>query len=235
MSKRTWIIFVVVVIGLLSALVISARIANPPIDVSAVDPAVIQSASDANGQIADHVFGKADSKVILMEYGDFQCPGCGSAHPRIKAITEQYQNELAFVYRNFPLTSIHPNAKAAAAAAEGAGLQGKYWEMHDIVFENQRNWESQSGNARTDIFIGYARDLGLDITKFSADLNAESINQKISFDQAIAKKVGVESTPTFYLNGVLLGSDIWGDDAKLKAAIDTELTKAGVPLPGSTE
>lgn len=227
MSKKTWIIFVVVVIGLLTALVVSARIANPPIDVSSVDPTAVQPALAVNGEIADHLLGNQESKVVLMEYGDFQCPGCATAHPRIKAIVEQNKDDISFVFRNFPLTAIHPNAKAAAAAVEAAGLQDSYWDMHDIVFENQREWESLNGNDRSDTFLGYASELGLDTTQFSADLNAKPISQKIAFDQALAKEVGVESTPTFYLNGTLLESDVWGDDTKLQAAIDAELKKVG--------
>lgn len=235
MSKKTWIIFVVVVIGLLTALVISSRNASPQIDVSSINENSIQPALKVNGNIADHVFGKADSKVLLVEYGDFQCPGCGSAYPRIKAITESYQDQLGFVFRNFPLTSIHPNAMAAAAAAEAAGLQGKYWEMHDSIYQNQSEWENLAGTDRTNMFVSYAKTLGLDEAKFKTDIASDSINQKISFDEAIAQKINVDATPTFYLNGVKLTSDVWGDDAKLKSAIDNELTKAGITPPSTTE
>lgn len=235
MSKKTWIIFVVVVIGLLTTLVISSRNAKPQIDVSSINENSIQSASKINGNIADHVFGKADSKVLLVEYGDFQCPGCGTAHLRIKAITESYKDQLGFVFRNFPLTSIHPNAMAAAAAAEAAGLQGKYWEMYNNIYENQSEWENLAGSNRTDMFVSYAKTLGLDEAKLKTDIAGESINQKISFDEAIAKKINVNATPTFYLNGVNLTNDIWGSDAKLKTAIDNELTKAGITPPTTTE
>jgi protein-disulfide isomerase len=167
----------------------------------------------------------------LIEYGDFECPGCLSAHPRIKAITEQYKDELAFVFRNFPLTSIHPNARAAAAAAEAGGLQGKYWEMHNSVFEQQAAWKNQTGTDRTAAFSRIAESVGLDVTTFESDLGSTAIDQKIRFDQALAKKTDVQSTPTFFLGGVKLESDVWGDDAALKAAIDEELTKAGIALP----
>jgi len=234
-SKRAWIIFIVIVAGLLTALVISSRNANPSIDVSAVELNAVQSASESNGNIADHVLGKADSKVLLIEYGDFQCPGCATAHPRIKAITEEYKEELGFVFRNFPITSIHPNARVAAAAAEAAGLQGKYWEMHDLIYGNQRAWEAVTGTGRSEIFAEYATQLGLSLDQFNTDLGSSAVSQKIAFDMALAKEAAVNSTPTFYLNGVKLEQKVWGDDTALKSAIDAELKKAGITPPATTE
>jgi protein-disulfide isomerase len=235
-SKKAWIIFAVVTVGILALLVITSRNSNPQVDVSNVDTNAIQAASAASGNIADHVFGLASSKVLLIEYGDFQCPGCGNAHPRIKAIADTYKDKVAFVFRNFPLTTIHPNARAAAGVVEAAGLQGKYWDMHNKVFESQSAWENLSGSERTDMFVSYAKELGLDTAKFTADLTSSSVSSKIAFDQALAKKLNVNSTPTFYLAGTQLTSDIWGDDAKLTAAIDAELKKVGVTPPsGVTE
>lgn len=231
MSKRTWIIFTVIVVGLLTALVISSRNANPQVDVSKVDENAIQTASKTNGNIADHVFGVANSKVILIEYGDFQCPGCGGAYPRVKTLSEAYKGQISFVFRNFPLTTIHPNARAAAGAAEAAGLNEKYWEMHNILYENQAAWENLTGDNRTNAFTGYATTIGIDKNKFLSSLDDASINQKISYDQAIAKKINVDSTPTFYLDGVKLDSSIWSDEAKFAAAINAELTKAGIAPP----
>jgi protein-disulfide isomerase len=230
-SKRTWIIFAVVVVGLLTALVISSRNANPQVDVSKVDENAIQVASKTNGNIADHVFGLAASKVTLIEYGDFQCPGCGGAYPRVKTLSEAYKGQISFVFRNFPLTTIHPNARAAAGAAEAAGLNGKYWEMHNILYENQAAWENLTGDDRTNAFAGYATTIGVDKTKFLASLDDTAVNQKISYDQAIAKKINVDSTPTFYLDGVKLDSSVWSDEAKFADAINAELAKAGITPP----
>jgi len=210
MSKVRWIIFSAVVVLILGGLVVYSRITNPPIDVSGVDTNSIVAASDQNGQIADHVLGKADSKVVFIEYGDFQCPSCGGAHPQVKAAMEQYADRVAFVFRNFPLTTIHPNARAAAGAAEAAGLQGKYWEMHDTLFESQADWQTLTGEQRVNAFVGYARELGIDQEKFKTDLSVKTINTKISFDQALGKKIGVDSTPTFFLNGEKLSSEVSG-------------------------
>jgi protein-disulfide isomerase len=227
LSKITWIIFAVVTVGILASLIIISG--DSKLDVSTVDTNAIQIANDQNGNIGDHIFGKVDSKVTLIEYGDFQCPPCGNIHPGIKAITEQYKDQLRFVFRNFPITTSHPNAKAAAGTAEAAGLQGKYWEMHNKIYESQSAWSSLSGTERTDFFAGYAKELGLDMDKYNSDLagktNSTSVNEKINFDYALGKKAGVDATPTFYLNGVKLGSDALGDETKLKDAIDAELKK----------
>lgn len=231
MSKKAWIIFIVIVIGLLTGLVLWSRGSTPQVDVSNVNPNSIIAASSANGNVGDHVFGNTDGKVLLIEYGDFQCPGCGTAHPRIKAISEQYKDQIGFVFRNFPLTSIHPNARAAAASAEAAGQSGYYWEMHNKLFESQNSWENLTGTERSDAFASYAEALGINKATFTTNLGLDVINQKISFDQALGKKVSVDSTPTFFLNGVKLESSVWGDDAKLKEAINAELTKAGIALP----
>jgi protein-disulfide isomerase len=213
---------------ILGALVIYSRLSNPSADVSNINSNAIAVASDQNGQIADHTFGKTDSKVILIEYGDFQCPSCGGAHPQIKELTESYKDQILFIFRNFPLTTIHPNARASSAAAESAGLQGKYWEMHNLIFENQDAWNTLVGQARTDKFTEYAVSLGIDKDKFLEGLSAKSVNQKISFDQALGKKDAVDSTPTFFLNGEKISdevssSTVQGDSSKLKALIDSLL------------
>ena len=206
MSKVRWIIFSAVIVLVLGGLVIYSRISNPSIDVSNLNTNSVITASAQNGQIADHVFGKADSKVVFIEYGDFQCPSCGGAYAQVKAATEQYQDKVAFIFRNFPLTTIHPNARVASAAAEAAGLQGKYWEMHDLLYQSQSAWENLTGNQRTAEFVGYAGQISLDEAKFKTDLASSLVNKKISFDQAIGKKIGVDATPTFYLNGTQLSS-----------------------------
>ncbi len=229
MNKVTWIIFSVLTVGILGALVLISG--NSRIDVSNVDINAISVGNNQNGNIAEHVFGKADSPVTLINYGDFQCPGCATAHTLIRSVTEEYQDQLRFVFRNFPLTSIHPNAKAAAGAVEAAGLQGKYWEMHNKVYESQDKWNLLSGSERNDFFVGYATELGLDIAKFNSDLASKSVADKINYDYSVGKKAEVEATPTFFLNGVKLDGEVWGDETKFKELIDAELTKAGIPLP----
>lgn len=235
-NKKTWIIFAVVVTGLMVALVVWSRNSTPQVDVSSIDTNAIQQASPASGNIGDHVFGKADSKVILIEYGDFQCPGCKAAQPGISTISSQYTDTVAFVFRNFPLTTIHANARAAAAAVEAAGLEGKYWEMHDAVYQNQANWENLTGDDRTNRFIDIATSVGLSSNTFKADLAKDSINKKISFDQAIGLKLNVNSTPSFYLGGKLIDTSViqdvqQGTGDKLRDILDSAVTAAGMTPP----
>ncbi|MDB5167095.1 MAG: Na+/H+ antiporter, NhaA family protein nonfunctional [Candidatus Saccharibacteria bacterium] len=239
MSKKAWIIFAVIVVGLLTALVITSRNANPIVDVSSVKQDTILPATPASGNIADEVYGNASSKVILIEYGDLQCPACGSAHPNIRKITEQYKDQLAFVFRNFPLSTIHPNARSGAAAAEAAGLQGKYWDMNNYLYEHQSDWVDLTGTAVTSTLVSYAKTLGLDTAKFTTDLAADNVNKKISFDQAIGNKLNINSTPTIYLNGVQLSSDVISDvqqnnGDQLRALINADLKKVGVTPPAGS-
>lgn len=233
MSKTAWIIFTVATAGLFGLLVLFSN--STKINVDSIDVTKIQSASKQSGNIADHVFGKSGSKVTLINYGDYQCPGCGTAHPTIKAVTELYKDQIQFVFRNFPLTDAHPNAKAAAGATEAAGLQGKYWEMHNKIYESQSDWENLSGTERSDFFANYAKSFGLDVTKFNDDAGSSDVSYKINFDKALGVKAGVDATPTFFLNGKKLDSKIWGDETKLKEAIDAELKKAGIALPISEQ
>lgn len=219
MNRIGWIIFSAVVVLILGGLVAWARITNPPLDVSGFENNSIIAAATENGNIGDHVAGSTEGKVILVEYGDFQCPGCGAAHPNVKSLIETYNDSVTFIFRNLPLTSIHPNAYAAAGVAEAAGLQGKYWQMHDKLFETQNEWNNLDATKRATAFEGYAKGLELDIDKFNTDLKGDEVKQKIKFDHELYKSLGLpESTPTFYLNGEKL------DDATADGIIKGDLT-----------
>lgn len=147
----------------------------------------------------DWIKGNREARVTLIEYSDFQCPACGAAFPAVQEIMRELGDRVRFVYRHFPLPQ-HKQAKLAAAAAEAAGKQNKFWEMHDRLFERQREWSDQGG-AR-ELFLGYARDLGLDLNKFPAELDAAEADDKIRADQESGWGAGVNATPTFFLNGV---------------------------------
>lgn len=219
MSGKTWIIFVAVVVVLFGGLVVFSQ--RNKVDVSSINDSKIIGASDANGNIADHIFGKKDSKVVLVEYGDFQCPGCASAHVDVKAVTEKYADKIAFVFRNFPLSSIHPNARAASAAAEAAGLDGKYWQMHNKIYDNQEDWSKASASERTMVFGAYAKQFGMNEKTFTKILEDETtrINKKIAFDQALGRKAGVSGTPTFFINGKKLNEDQFSSKEALEKTI----------------
>jgi protein-disulfide isomerase len=147
----------------------------------------------------DWVKGNRDAKIVLIEYSDFQCPACGFYFPLLKKLEEEFGENIAIVYRHFPLSSIHPNAKAAAYAAEAAGKQGKFWEMHDLIFSHQTEW-SDKGNV-DEIFVRYAQILNLNIDQFKKDFSSKEIKQKIENSYKNALKLGLDSTPTFFLNG----------------------------------
>lgn len=233
MSKTAWIIFVAACAALLGGLVYFSS--SNRLDVSTVDSAQIQSASEQSGNIGDQVFGNPSSDVVLFEYGDFQCPGCGAAHPTVKELTEKYEDQIAFVYRNYPISSIHPNARAAAAAAESAGKQGKYWEMHNVIFEEQNSWGQLDANERTDYFNGKARDLGLNLDQFQTDMASPEVTAKINFDLALGRKDQVSGTPTFRMNGEVISQDVYNDPEKFEAAIVEALNEKGIELPEETE
>lgn len=229
MNKITWSIFAAITVGLLAFLVISSN--NSETNTNSVaknaDITAIQTASDANGNIADHTLGNIDSKVILIEYGDYQCPGCASYNPTINEIVEEYKDKILYIFRNYPLPATsHPNAKAAAAAAEAAGIQGKYWEMHTKIYAQQATWEYLTGTERTDYFKGLATEFGLDIDKFVTDMDSAAISSKITYDHTLGEKAGLTATPSFYLNGTALESDTWGSKTSLKAALDAAIEKA---------
>jgi protein-disulfide isomerase len=142
----------------------------------------------------DHAIGPEDAPVTLVEYGDYECPYCGMAYPVVKAAQRALGTQLRFVFRNFPLAEAHPHARIAAQAAEAAGAQGRFWEMHDLLFENQRALEPQD-------LVGYARSLGLDIPQFERDLEAATYAKKVRDDFRNGVRSGVNGTPTFFVNG----------------------------------
>ncbi|MEN9881525.1 MAG: hypothetical protein RLZZ308_708 [Candidatus Parcubacteria bacterium] len=147
----------------------------------------------------DHVRGAKDGKVTLVEFGDFQCPACGAYEPIVRQVLSDNSETLKIVYKHFPLTQIHRNALPAAKATEAASLQGKFWEMHDMLYDKQDEW-SESLNSR-DFFLTYATTLGLDTKKFLLDYDSSSLEEKILAEFREGVRLGVQGTPTFFLNG----------------------------------
>lgn len=147
----------------------------------------------------DWIRGVRNGKTVLVEYSDFQCPACARYEPILRQLEQEFGQRLEFVYRYFPLRQIHINAELSAAAAEAAGKQGKFWEMHDTIFDHQNDW-AESPSART-IFIGYAEGLKLDMEKFKSDFDSGETADRIEKDFRGGERAGVNSTPTFFLNG----------------------------------
>ena len=144
----------------------------------------------------DHVQGPEDAPITLVEYGDYECPYCGEAYPIVKRLQQKMGAELRFVFRNFPLSEIHPHALAAARAAEAAGAQSKFWEMHDLLYENQRTLEGHH-------LKEFAQSLGLDSEQWMhAVASGAEITTRLEEDWSSGVRSGVNGTPTFFINGV---------------------------------
>jgi len=143
----------------------------------------------------DHIQGSADAAVTLVEYGDYECPYCGAAYPIVKEVERTLGDELRSVFRNFPLGDLHPHAVQAAEAAEAAAGQGRFWEMHDRLYEHQ-------DRETTEDLIEHARALGLDVERFRSDLEEHTYEPRIQTDFLSGVRSGVNGTPTFFINGV---------------------------------
>ncbi len=143
----------------------------------------------------DHIQGPIDAPLALVEYGDYQCPYCGAAYPMVQAVQERLGDRLCFVFRNFPLVNAHEHAEHAAEAAEAAGAQGKFWEMHDLLYENQEALEDED-------LVSYATALKLDVRQFVSDLKAGTHRARVREDFSTGARNGVNGTPTFFVNGI---------------------------------
>jgi protein-disulfide isomerase len=167
--------------------------------------------SSSSGQATNHVEGQNTKGVTFVEYGDYQCPICGAYYQPIKqALTPDTLKNIRFQFRNLPLTSIHQNAFAAARAAEAAGLQGKYFEMHDTLYENQNAWSES--NSPVNVFNSFAKNLGLNVTQFKADYLSSKVNDAINADlAAFAKTKQQQATPTFFLDGKYVANSEFSD------------------------
>jgi protein-disulfide isomerase len=151
--------------------------------------------------------GAAVSKgaVLIDEFGDYQCPPCGALHPVLKTLKTEYGDRIQIAFHHFPLIQIHNHALEAAYAASAAGLQGKFWEMHNLLYENQSVW-SQMGDSRPTL-IDYGRRIGLDIPRFTRDMDGLQVMTLVSEDERRAISAGVNSTPTVFINGQLIPNE----------------------------
>lgn len=149
--------------------------------------------------IEPRIKGNADADLALVEYSDFQCPYCSQAAVAIDDLIENFGDQFSFEYRHFPLRSIHPNAQLAAQASEAAGIQGKFWEMHDLLFERQQEW-SESFNAKKQ-FTDYAEELDLNTDRFRYDLDSDEVKKQVNDDAKEAELLGLQGTPSFILDG----------------------------------
>lgn len=163
--------------------------------------------------------GPANAPVTLEEFGDFQCPPCGRFSEPINDMARDYKDKLRIVFCEMPLP-MHQHARAAAEAAEAAGLQGKFWQMHDLLYREQEQW-SKAADAQP-VFTSYAGMLGLNISRFVKDMSGPEVQERLAFDAARAKQLGVTNTPTIFINGTqVVGTSL--NAAGVRAAIDAAL------------
>lgn len=193
-TKRRVILWVSVIAGI-------GLIVFGMIKLAGSTPASTQTGSLSQAvSSSDWAEGNINSKVVLVEYSDFQCPACEVFYSVLKDIQAKYGNQMEFVYRHFPLSQ-HANARLAAQAAEAAGKQGKFWEMHDLLFKGQTTWASQSNSIAENTFISYAQSLKLNTDQFKSDISSQTVINKVENDYQSGLKSGVDGTPTFFLNG----------------------------------
>ena len=213
MSKEAKIltgILVVVVGGMIGLFALANQSSNKP-----------APSGDKTKIVRDNSHKTGSGSVQLVEFGDYQCPACGAAYPNVKQLMKDYDGKVTLYFRNFPLTQIHQNATLGAEAAEAAGDQGKYWEMHDKLYENQKDWSELSATEAENKIVGYAQELGLDTGKFKSAVDNEQFKQVIDQDTADGNALGIDATPTFYLNGTKLSGGY--DYATLRDAVNAAL------------
>jgi len=230
MDKRFLTILVVLVVIFGGFFVVSQRSGNNS-----------SGSSSSSTQPTNHVEGQGSTGVKLVEYGDYECPICSIYYSPLKQVAAQFNSQIYFQFRNLPLTSVHKNAFAAARAAEAAGLQDKYWQMHDKIYENQ-DPTGQSGwvasNDPLSYFTAYAQAIGLNMTQFKSDYASSRVNDSINADISafmnipyVNHDIGKEATPTFFLDGKNVPNSQLADSttgqpsvAKITQVINAEIT-----------
>lgn len=149
-----------------------------------------------------HTLGNPEAEIVIVEFSDFQCPACKSTEPLVKTVVDQYSADVKLIYRHFPLSSIHTNAQLAAQASEVAADYGQFWQMHDLLFENQSVWSSMSVEEAKEQFAQYASQLQIDKSEFSSKIESDEIKQRVYDDLADANKLNLPGTPSIFVNGI---------------------------------
>ena len=221
--------FVIIVVVLVAGIASAWYLKRSPAASPQPQPAPAASASPAASALGPaepgaepaHAVGNANAPVTLEEFGDFECPPCGLVHPILKNLEGEFgPAKLRIIFREFPLVPTHVHALAAARAAEAAGLQGKFWEMHDMIYEHQKDWH-EVFDVRP-IFEGYAKTIGLDVAQFQKDNTNEIVERRIFLDGKRGHSLGVQGTPTVFLNGQEVPFESLPED-KLRGLINTAL------------
>jgi len=228
MSKQFWAVIIVIVIVLGGIFFITNSKTSS------------SSTSSSTSTPSNNIEGQGKDGITLVEYGDFQCPYCGEYYAAVKDVQAEYNTEMTFQFVNFPLISIHQNAFAGARAAEAAALQGKFWQMHDLLYEENQEYYDTNETANTWVgasdpesyFDQYAAQLGLNVNEFEADYASSQVNNIVNADMAKGNKLGVDATPTFYLDGkqIQVGDSVSSFEQLINAAIKAK----GDSVPSTT-
>ena len=169
-----------------------------------------------------NALGDINAPVLMEEFGDFECPPCAALHPVLKAVKSEFGPRLTIIFREYPMTSLHPHALDAARAAEAAGLQGKFWQMHGLLYENQKTWHEAENPGP--MFEEYAIRAGLDMNQFRHDISSDVVDQRIRLDRERGQWIGVNGTPTLFLDGREVPFESLTAE-KLKSLITTRLNQ----------
>jgi protein-disulfide isomerase len=212
MSKQFWGVVAAVIVVFIAIFALSGDKTNKS-----------SSSKTNDAKLSQHIEGNTASTVKLVEYGDFQCPYCQQYYPTVQTVVETYKDRISFQFLHFPLVNNHPNAFAAARAAEAASLQNKFWEMHSVLYSSA-NWQSWTASSRpTSLFDSYAQQLGLDLVQFKKDYASSKVNDTINADMKSGTELGVSGTPSFFLNGKQI--QVANSVEAFKKVIDAELAK----------
>jgi protein-disulfide isomerase len=175
----------------------------PPPSPSGSQTSAVQQTAPANAGIPGaepaHTLGPTNAPVHIEEFGDFECPPCGIFHPILEEMRAEFGDKLHVTFREFPLVPTHQHALAAASAAEAAGLQGKFWEMHKLIYDRQQKWKGEF-DVRP-VFEGYAKEIGIDVDRYKRDVGSDLVQQRIFQDGKRGHSLGVKGTPTVFMNG----------------------------------
>jgi protein-disulfide isomerase len=220
---KRYLPFVLIAVVLVAALGVTAMLVNSSRQQNANSPDPTWSGPP--GADPPHVRGNPRAKVTVEEFGDFQCPSCGVVYPELKKIEEEFGQKILVVFREHPLQPPHAHALLAAQAAEAAGLQNHFWEMHDKLYETQAAW-SDAKDVKA-VFVDYARQLGLDLNRFTQDLDGDEVSKRITQDGIRGHGLGVNGTPTIFINGTQIDFKFY-NQAGLSDLINKALS--GAPL-----
>jgi NhaA family Na+:H+ antiporter len=222
-QMKRFLPFAIIALALIGALVVVLVLLRSSQRSSTSNNATPDPSIPAGAEPA-HVRGNPNARVTLEEFADFQCGACGAYYPELKKIEAEFGDRLRVIFRERPLVPTHEHALIAAQAAEAAGMQGRFWEMHDKLYENQKAW-SEAKDVVT-MFVDYAKQIGLDPDRFMCDLNGEVVAARIFQDGKRAHALGIDATPTFFVNGSEAKDESWKPDG-LRAMINQALSGAG--------